>query len=110
MYIRPSFYCPTPGFLFFVQQPAKLPDCLLGGSPSLVLGTLHFGFLPLTALSGIPHLAAQLFRSIQKSAPKKFLRCGLNLFFCFLGNGSLFFHFWDMASPLCFLYHSMVHC
>ena len=70
-------------------------DRLLCGRPGASLGAVSLGFLPPPALGGIPELALQLFRACEKAAPKEFLRRGLNLFFCFLGNGLLFFDFWD---------------
>lgn len=53
---------------------------LLGSCPGRVLGAVGLGTLPLTALSGVPELALQLFRSSQKAVSEELLRRGLKLF------------------------------
>ena len=69
---------------------------LLANRAGFVLGTVSLGLLPLSALSGIAHLTTQLFRYIQKSAPKKLLRRGLDFFVHFLWDDSFFFDFGDV--------------
>ena len=60
------------------------------------MGAVKLRFLPLAAFGGVPHLTAQLFRSIQKAVLKEFLRRGLDFFVHFLGNSSFFFDFGDI--------------
>ena len=83
-----------------MRQLFHLVDCLLCGRPCATLGTVSLSLLPLPALGGVPELALQLFRSCEKAAPEEFLRRGLNLFFCFLGNRLFFFYICDTSSPL----------
>ncbi|MDE6259404.1 MAG: hypothetical protein K2M42_00840 [Oscillospiraceae bacterium] len=64
-----------------------------------ILDAVGLCFLPLSALGGIPHLAAQFFRSVQKAAPKELLRRGLDFFFCFFGDRAFFFDFCDITPP-----------
>ena len=85
----------SPNFFLSMCQFFHLMDRPLCGCLGASLGTLDLSVLPLPTLSGVPDLALQLFRACEKAAPKEFFRRGHCFFFCFLGNGLLFFDFWD---------------
>ena len=86
--LSPNFFLS----MFQLYHPIySLPDCGSGR----ILGAVNLSVLPLPTLGGIPELALQFLRACEKAAPKEFLRRGHCFFFCFLGNGLLFFDFWD---------------
>jgi hypothetical protein len=79
-----------------LSQPAHRPlDARLGG----ILGVVGLGVLPPPAIDGIPELALQLFCPDEQAAPEELLRRGLDLFFCFSDDGTLFFDLLNLIHP-----------
>ena len=76
-----SLISPFPPTLRQLPQLVRRQTGDLDGAS---MGAVTYILLPLSALSGVPKLAPELFRPIEKAAPKELLRRGRYFFLCCL--------------------------